>query len=505
MPADITLAKTTAAALEGKQHVLLLAPKRRLAGGLWRKVLGAELGALGALGAMTEDTEPGALGACVSTWTDGTGGRPRRVTLGVLPDTVSRHSAPSRSHAVQECCQRADLRAPTIGIVVALDAPAHWLPVALAIGRAFPLYRCKTGKASASRTRVTIAAVDGNGRPIPPPAGVAEALEAARWVAALVDRPTSEKSTADFVVAAKEFLRPLGKAVRTRVIVGDALRRAGFGGTYNVGRGATVPPRLLHLEHTPPRGKRGAKAALTVVLVGKGVVFDTGGLHIKPRGGMEGMKSDMGGAAAVVAAFKVLVRERLPLHLHCITPLAENAVGPTAFRPDEVLTLHSGKTVEINNTDAEGRLLLGDGVSYAARDLKADVVIDAATLTGAQLVSTGKRHAAIISNRERLEAHAVRAGRASGDLVHPLLFAPEFYQAEFKSEMADMTNSVKDRNNAQSSCAAQFVYSHIQELDVPWLHIDLAGPAHVENRGTGFGAALIAEVVRGLERSHLES
>jgi len=288
--------------------------------------------------------------------------------------------------------------------------------------------------------------------------------------------------------------------------VGDALRRAGFGGTWNVGRGATVPPRLLHLEHAPPRSvKKGKRPPLTVVLVGKGVVFDTGGLHIKPRGGMEGMKSDMGGAAAVVAAFRVLVRERLPFRLHCVTPLAENAVGPTAFRPDEILTLHSGKTVEINNTDAEGRLLLGDAVSYAARDLKADVVIDAATLTGAQLVSTGKRHAAIVSNRERLEAHAVRAGRASGDLVHPLLFAPEFYQSEFKSEMADMTNSVKDRNNAQSSCAAQFVYSHMQELDVPWLHIDLAGPAHVDNRGTGFGAALIAEVVRGLERSHLES
>jgi probable aminopeptidase NPEPL1 len=161
--------------------------------------------------------------------------------------------------------------------------------------------------------------------------------------------------------------------------------------------------------------------------------------------------------------------------------------------------------VEINNTDAEGRLLLADAVSYAARVLKADVVIDAATLTGAQLVSTGKRHAAVVSNRDGLEGLAVRAGRATGDLVHPLLFAPEYYQAEFKSEMADMTNSVKNRNNAQSSCAAQFVYSHIQDLDVPWLHIDLAGPAHVDNRGTGFGAALVAEVVRGLERAHLRS
>lgn len=498
--AEITLARSTAAALKGKQHVLLLAPRARLQDGLWRRVLGEgspELSA--ALGHMVSETEPGALGACATTWTDGARGRPRRVTLGVLPDRVSRHAAPSRGHAVQECCQKADLRAADVGVVVALDAPEHWLPVAVAIGRAFPLYGRKSTKKAAPR--VTIAAVDAEGRALAPPDGVAEALGASRWAAMLVDRPTSEKSTADFVVAARRFMTPLGKgAVRARVIVGEALQRAGLGGVYNVGRGAEVAPRLLHLEHAP----RGKRPRLTVALVGKGIVFDTGGLHVKPRGGMEGMKSDMGGAAAVVAAFRLLVRARLPLRLHCLTPLAENAIGPAAYRPDEVLTLHSGKTVEINNTDAEGRLLLADAVSYAARDLKADVIIDAATLTGAAAVSTGRRHAAIVSNRAGLEALCVRAGRASGDLVHPLLFAPEFYQAEFRSELADMTNSVKDRNNAQSSCAAQFVYSHIQDLDVPWLHVDLAGPAHVANRGTGFGAALLAEVVRGLEPAHLK-
>lgn len=491
--ADITLAKSAAAALKGKQHVVLLAPKARLKGGLWRALLGD---GWAAVEAMVEETDPGALGACATTWTDGTKGRPRRLTIGVLPDQVSRHASPSRHHAVQECVQKADVKGGDVGIVVALDAPEHWLPVAVAIGRAFPLYRLKSAKKP--KPAVTVAAVDADGAAIPPPAAAAEALEGSRWVAALVDRPTSEKSTADFVAEARRFVGKGGVKVET--IVGEALRRAGLEGVYNVGRGAAVAPRLLHLEHAP----RGKKPALTVALVGKGIVFDTGGLHIKARGMMEGMKSDMGGAAAVVAAFRALVREGTPLRLHCLTPLAENAVGPTAYRPDEVLTLHSGKTVEINNTDAEGRLLLADAVSYAARVLKADVVIDAATLTGAQLISTGKRHAAVVSNRDGLEALAVRAGRASGDLVHPLLFAPEYYQAEFKSEMADMTNSVKDRNNAQSSCAAQFVYSHVQDVDVPWLHIDLAGPAHIDNRGTGFGAALVAEVVRRLERAHLE-
>jgi probable aminopeptidase NPEPL1 len=502
--ADITLARTISQALKGKQHVLLLAPKQRLAAGVWRKVLGGDAPA--ALEHMVEETDPGALGAVATTWGDGAG--PRRITIGALPDAVSRHAAPARNHAVQETLARADLRGGEVGIVVALDDPSHYLPVALAVGRAFPLYRRKSGTAAAAkaRTRVTIVACDAEGEAIAPPDGLSEAVEAARWVAALVDRPTSEKSTADFVTEARKFVKPTG-AVRERTIVGPALKRAGLEGIYNVGRGAEVAPRLLHLERAAPRAKKGKKGKkpLVVALVGKGIVFDTGGLHVKARGNMEGMKSDMGGAAAVVAAFRLLVREGTPFHLHCLAPLAENAVGPTAYRPDEILTLHSGKTVEINNTDAEGRLLLADAVSYAARELDADVIIDAATLTGAQLVSTGKRHAAVVSNREGLEALAVRAGRASGDLVHPLLFAPEFYQSEFKSELADMTNSVKDRNNAQSSCAAQFVYSHIQDLDTPWLHIDLAGPAHVDNKGTGFGVALICEVVRGLERKLLEA
>ena len=132
-------------------------------------------------------------------------------------------------------------------------------------------------------------------------------------------------------------------------------------------------------------------------------------------------------------------------------------------------------------------------------ELGAGVILDAATLTGAQLVATGLNHAAIVSNDEELEGLAVRSGRAVGDLVHPLPFAPEFYQAEFRSPIADMRNSVKNRSNAQSSCAAQFIYSHLEGTDVRWLHVDLAGPAYREDRGTGYGVALLAEVARGVE------
>jgi probable aminopeptidase NPEPL1 len=135
-------------------------------------------------------------------------------------------------------------------------------------------------------------------------------------------------------------------------------------------------------------------------------------------------------------------------------------------------------------------------VSYAARVLKADVVIDAATLTGAQLIATGKLHAGLVSNDADLELLMIEAGRLSGDLVHPLPFAPELYKKEFASLVADMKNSVADRMNAQSSCAAQFVYWHIEDAGVKWAHVDLAGPAFPAGRGTGFGVGLLSETVR---------
>ena len=178
--------------------------------------------------------------------------------------------------------------------------------------------------------------------------------------------------------------------------------------------------------------------------------------------------------------------------------LAENAIGPAAYKPDDVLTLHSGKTVEINNTDAEGRLLLADGCSYAARELGADIVIDAATLTGAQGVATGDCHAAVVSNDAGVEQALLDAGRATGDLCWPLPFAPEFYRAEFQSPIADMRNSVKNRSNAQSSCAAEFVHWHLDGTKARWGHVDLAYPAFRGDRGTGFGVALLAETVRQL-------
>ncbi|HAA54073.1 MAG TPA: peptidase M17, partial [Myxococcales bacterium] len=155
--------------------------------------------------------------------------------------------------------------------------------------------------------------------------------------------------------------------------------------------------------------------------------------------------------------------------------------------------LYSGKTIEINNTDAEGRLVLGDGVAYASKHLNPDVIVDMATLTGAQLMATGKRHAAIVCNDDALEQKAIAAGKVSGDLVHPLPYCPEFFRKEFKSKVADMKNSVKDRMNAQSSCAGQFVAEHLVDYNNAWLHVDIAGPSFTEDRGNGYGVALLLQ------------
>ncbi|NWV27635.1 PEPL1 aminopeptidase, partial [Origma solitaria] len=191
-------------------------------------------------------------------------------------------------------------------------------------------------------------------------------------------------------------------------------------------------------------------------------------------------------------------------NLHAVFCLAENAVGPCATRPDDIHVLYSGKTVEINNTDAEGRLILADGVAYACKDLGADIILDMATLTGAQGIATGKYHAAVLTNNEEWEKACVKAGRNCGDLVHPLVYCPELHFSEFTSAVADMKNSVADRDNTPSSCAGLFIASHIG-FDWPgvWVHVDIAAPVHAGERATGYGVALLLSLFGGASEDPL--
>ena len=201
----------------------------------------------------------------------------------------------------------------------------------------------------------------------------------------------------------------------------------------------------------------------------------------------------MGGSAGMLGAFTAAVKMEPKHKLVLLLCIAENAIGPAAVRNDDILKMYSGKTVEINNSDAEGRLVLGDGVAHATKhysNLK--LVVDMATLTGAQLIATGKTHAGVLANSLSIEQRAVEAGLKSGDLTFPLVYAPELLMAEFDSKVADMKNSVKDRGNAQSSCAGHFIEAHLHpDYKGEWLHVDMAGPATKEERGTGYGVALV--------------
>ncbi|HFE45064.1 MAG TPA: leucyl aminopeptidase family protein [Nannocystis exedens] len=433
--------------------------------------------------------KPGHLGGGANSLT---GGHPGRVFVGVLPETLSRYNSPSRADSIRRVIPAGALRShKKAAIILVLDDPSHYTAAANAVGRAFPEYSAKSGPKS--DLRVTIVAVDREGTAIKATPRVKETVASTRAVARLVDMPPCELDPAGFAKEARSLLTGI-KGVRIKEIVGDALRKQGLNGLHTVGRTAMSAPRLFIATYNPGRGASGRHIAL----VGKGVTYDTGGLNLKIQGSMAKMKCDMGGAAAVLGAFKVLASGRSKHKISLLLCLAENAIGPNSYRPDDIIAMHSGKTVEINNTDAEGRLCLASGVSYAARTLKADTIIDAATLTGAQMVATGLAHAALISNDADFESAIVRAGRSSGDLIHPMPFAPELYKGEFESAVADMCNSVRTRTNAQTACAAQFVHWQIEDQEVTWAHIDLAGPAFPKNRGTGYGVALLATAVDDL-------
>ena len=195
------------------------------------------------------------------------------------------------------------------------------------------------------------------------------------------------------------------------------------------------------------------------------------------------------------------------VEVYCILCLAENAIGPDSFRNDDILDMYSGKTVEVNNCDAEGRLVLGDGVAHATKHFEnLDLVVDMATLTGAQGVATGKYFGALYCNSESLEDVAMKEGRKSGDICHAMPYCPELFRGEFQSSVADMKNSVADHSNAQVSCAGQFIGNQINdylENGGQWLHIDMAYPSFDkrDERATGYGVALLFSIVKALNKS----
>ncbi|MHC5064820.1 MAG: M17 family metallopeptidase [Planctomycetota bacterium] len=472
--------------LRGADALLVIAPKSGFSKARVASALSDDL--TKQVVKLAKQVSPGDLGKCASSMTSA---KPGMLHVGVLPDKVSRHNCAARAESIRRVVMAAGLdKHSNPRILLILDDRSHYLAAANSVAKAVPLFSMKTG--SQSKAKIQILAVDKKGKPIAANRDLKNTVKATREAARLVDSPPTDMNPEAMVRESRKLLRGVANVSITE-IRGDALLKAKLGSIHAVGRSAKKAPRLMIAKYRPS----GAKGS-DVALVGKGITYDTGGLHIKMRGFMEGMKCDMGGAAATLGAFYVLAASGIKRPITLLLCLAENAIGPDAYKPDDIVTMHSGKTVEINNTDAEGRLVLGDGVSYAARVIKADTILDAATLTGAQMVSTGSMHSAIVCNDEGLEKTVVKAGYASGDMAHAMLFAPELYKQEFASPVADMLNSVLNRSNAQSSCAAQFVFWHIEDCKVRWCHVDLAGPAWIKNRGTGYGVALLSETVRSL-------
>jgi leucyl aminopeptidase len=297
--------------------------------------------------------------------------------------------------------------------------------------------------------------------------------------------------------ATPEYLADRAREIADRYgMEATVLDRAGIDaerltGLATVGRSASNDPRFIVLEH-----KKGGDAA-PVVIVGKAVTFDSGGISIKPSGGMEDMKFDMGGGAAVLGAMEAVGALDLDLNVVALVPATENLPGGDAFKPGDVLTMHSGKTVEILTTDAEGRLILADALSYARRYEPA-AVVDCATLTGACVVALGNHASGLMGNDEDLIAEVQAAGETSGERAWPLPLFEE-YTEQIKGDTADIKNSGGRGGGALTAGAFLKEFA-----DYPWAHLDIAGTAYgkkgnayTPKGGTGVPARLLVEFLVG--------
>jgi probable aminopeptidase NPEPL1 len=415
------------------------------------------------------------------------------VWVGLVPTTASRHDVPARPDVVEALVTRVAeahqelTDVPGLHLLVPATTPDSARIGALAAARALPAYERRTSlperqvrlgvgvDAPAAREQVDV------GR-------LRTVVGAVRQAAAWHDAPAGDLNVDDFVAEAEALAAQVG--ARCRILRATELEAQGYGGLVGVGRAATQEPALVVLSHEASSASRATNARHA--WVGKGIVYDSGGLSLKSMKEMRGMKGDMAGAAAVLAAFAAAVRLGAPGPLHAVLCLAENAIGPRALRVDDVIRTYSGKTVEICNTDAEGRLVLADGVAHAARNLGASVIVNLATLTDAAVLATGRRHAAIVSNDGTLQSSAIQAGRQLGELVHPLPYLPELLRAELSSSLADLRNVGGDFMNANACVAAQFVAEHLSNFRGSWLHVDLEGPSRLPSgRGSGFGVGLL--------------
>jgi leucyl aminopeptidase len=331
------------------------------------------------------------------------------------------------------------------------------------------------------------------------PEAVGEVAESARVCAEAQNRARdlqglpSNVATPSYLATRAEEIAAGSDALSLEVLGRDEMIAKEMGGLVAVSKGTAEEPKLIVLRYA------GGGAGGTLGLVGKGVTFDTGGISLKTPGGMHEMKMDMSGAAAVLETVAAVAELGLEIDLIAVIPSTENMPSGTAVKPGDVITQYNGKTVEVNNTDAEGRLILADALAYAVEQ-GAERVVDIATLTGAVMIALGSTYAALISNDDELAAEVEEVGRETGELVWRLPLHPE-YKALTKGTVADLTNASAKRK-AGTIYAGSFLEEFVGET--PWAHLDIAGTAWDVGReytgkdASGFGVRLLTGLAQSL-------
>lgn len=323
---------------------------------------------------------------------------------------------------------------------------------------------------------------------------VAQVVNFSRY---LSDMPAGDMYPAHFVQTVIDKISALSLTNATYQILSlSEMESLGMGGIIGVGRGSVREPKMLILSYTPDFNSE----KKIIALVGKGVTFDTGGISIKPSDGMEDMKADMSGGAAVVSAFLGLARLKSPYTIHAIVPLAENMVDGNSYRPGDILTFYNKKTAEIKNTDAEGRLILADALSYTSDVLKPDIIIDLATLTGAARIALGPIYAGLMSENSDLVDAIVRAGEETYERCWRMPLE-DAYKPNMASHVADMCNIGTKGYKAGTTMGGMFLREFVPS-DIRWAHIDIAPVAtdcpnktYFPSYGaTGFGVQLLIEL-----------
>jgi len=413
------------------------------------------------------------------------------------PDEVTTASLRRAAALVARRATKVTTVATTLATAAPSEVDAAASASAVAEGLALGAYQFLAYKTKGEATKLARAVLLGvGGRTVTDALARARVVtDAVSWARDIVNEPSAAKSPAEFAAAARKLLTRRG--VRVTVLTETQIAARRMGGVSGVGQGSARPPRFVRAVYDPP----GGAARGTLALVGKGVVFDTGGISIKPADGMETMKTDMGGAAAVLGAMSTLrdlgVRHRVVAY----APMVENMPSGSAIRPGDVLRIRDGQTVEVLNTDAEGRLILADALSWAVED-KVDAIVDLATLTGACVVALGEKIAGLMGNDDDWSAQVRAAADRAGERVWPLPL-PDDYHSHLDSEIADLRNIGTTRYGGALT-AGIFLESFVG--DVPWVHLDIAGPARaaaddgeLSRGGTGFGVRTLAELARSFE------